>query len=50
MKGKHERHDTARARSVMEQHLRRAMGQIEEPMATCPKQFEGSAEVESEAV
>ena len=49
-RGEHESHDAARAHSVMEQHLRRAMGQIEEPMATYPEYFEGSDEAEIEAV
>ena len=34
----------------MEQHLRRAMGQIEEVMATYPEYFEGPAEAENETV
>ena len=45
-----ESHDTARARSVMEQHLRRVIGQIEELMAIYPEYFEGSAKAENEAV
>lgn len=45
-----ESHDTARARSAMEQHLRRVMGQIDELTATYPKYFEGSADAENEAV
>jgi len=34
----------------MEQHLRRAMGQIEEVMATYPEYIEDPAEAENEAV
>lgn len=45
-----ERHDPARARSVMERHLRRVMVQIEELMAIYPEYFEGSADAESEVL
>ena len=45
-----ESHDPARARNVMERHLRRVMVQIEEPMANYPEYFEGSTDAENEAL
>lgn len=45
-----ETHDPARARSVMERHLRRVMVQIEELMAIYPEYFENSADAESEVL
>ena len=45
-----ESHDPARARSVMERHLRRVMVQIEELMANYPEYFEDSTDAENEAL
>lgn len=45
-----ERHDPARARRVMERHLRRVLVQIDELMANYPEYFEGSTVAENEAL
>lgn len=45
-----ESHDQARARGVMERHLRRVMVQIEELMASYPEYFEDSTDAENEAL